>query len=123
MSITILENHRDKAFIVLGNINATNTIPNVIHKSSNNFRRHNTTSWSLLRNKYRPHVSTFTQELSTITKALHLPANIYLFKVNHKNTRERYKICSKLTMKHQDKVIEAIFMFLLLNVNIFHTFL
>ena len=27
------------------------------------------------------------------------PANIYLFKVNNENTRKRYKICSKLTMK------------------------
>ena len=27
------------------------------------------------------------------------PANIYLFNVNNENTRKRYKICSKLTMK------------------------
>ena len=27
------------------------------------------------------------------------PANIYLFKVNNKNTRERCEICSKLTIK------------------------
>ena len=62
------------------------------------------------------------QLFSTITKALNLPANIYLFKVNHMNTRERFEICSKLTIKYQDKVIEAIFVFLLLTVNIFHTF-
>ena len=28
-----------------------------------------------------------------------LPANIYLFKVNNRNTRRRYEICSKLTIK------------------------
>ena len=27
------------------------------------------------------------------------PANIYLFKVNHRNTRKRCKICSKLIIK------------------------
>ena len=27
------------------------------------------------------------------------PAIIYLFKVNNKNTRKRYEICSKLTIK------------------------
>ena len=27
------------------------------------------------------------------------PANIYLFKVNNRNTRKRSKICSKLTIK------------------------
>ena len=26
-------------------------------------------------------------------------ANIYLFKVNNRNTRKRYEICSKLTIK------------------------
>ena len=27
------------------------------------------------------------------------PANIYLLKVNNRNTRERFEMCSKLTMK------------------------
>ena len=27
------------------------------------------------------------------------PANIYLFKVNHRNTRKKCEICSKLTIK------------------------
>ena len=62
------------------------------------------------------------QLFSPITKTLNLPANIYLFKVNHMSIRERFEICSKLTIKYQDKVIEAIFVFLLLTVNIFHTF-
>ena len=30
------------------------------------------------------------------------PANIYLFKVNNRNTRKRCEICSKLTIKHQN---------------------
>ena len=29
------------------------------------------------------------------------PDNIYLFKVNNKNTRKRYAICSKLTIKRR----------------------
>ena len=29
----------------------------------------------------------------------HIPAGIYMFKVNNKNSRIRYEICSKLTIK------------------------
>ena len=49
------------------------------------------------------------------------PANIYLFKVQHKNTRKMCKICSKSTMqkieRHQWPLSS-----LLLNLNVFHTF-
>ena len=31
------------------------------------------------------------------------PANIYLFKVNNGNTRKKYKICSKLTIKTPER--------------------
>ena len=31
------------------------------------------------------------------------PANIYLFKVNNKNTRKRCEICSKLTVKTPER--------------------
>ena len=31
-----------------------------------------------------------------------LPVNIYLFKVNNRNTRKRCEICSKLTIKTSD---------------------
>ena len=31
------------------------------------------------------------------------PANIYLLQVNYKNTRKRYEICSKLTIKTQEQ--------------------
>ena len=31
------------------------------------------------------------------------PANIYLFKVNNRNTRKRCEICSKLTMKISER--------------------
>ena len=30
------------------------------------------------------------------------PANIYLFKINNRNTRKRSEICSKLTIKTPD---------------------
>ena len=42
------------------------------------------------------------------------PANIYLFNINKRNTRERCEICSKLTTKT--------LVFLLLTLNIFYTF-
>ena len=32
-----------------------------------------------------------------------IPANIYLFKVNNKNTRKRCEICSKLTIKTPER--------------------
>ena len=31
------------------------------------------------------------------------PANIYLFKVNNRNTRKRCKICSKLAIKTPER--------------------
>ena len=66
------------------------------------------------------------------------PANIYLF--NNRNTRKGCEICSKLTIKtpeqrHQDRVLnmfkvnestsdvnDFVLMFLIVNLNIFHTF-
>ena len=33
----------------------------------------------------------------------HVPANIYLFKVNQRNTRKRCDICSKLTIKKPER--------------------
>ena len=50
------------------------------------------------------------------------PANNHLIKVNNKNTRRRYEICSKLTIKNQNDVNDVALVFLLLTVNIFHTF-
>ena len=34
---------------------------------------------------------------------LEYPGNIYLFKVNNSNTRKRYEICSKLTIKTPER--------------------
>ena len=50
------------------------------------------------------------------------PVNIYLFKVNNRNTREWYEIFSNLTIKHQNDVNDIILMFLLSALNIFRTF-
>ena len=36
---------------------------------------------------------------SMTSNSMNLPANIYLFKVNTRNTRKRWEICSKLIMK------------------------
>ena len=37
--------------------------------------------------------------VGAITLATNYPANTYLFKVNKRNTGNRYEICSKLTLK------------------------
>ena len=44
-----------------------------------------------------------------LCKALsdYAPANIYLFKVNNKNIRKRYEICSKLTIKTPEKGVKS----------------
>ena len=53
-------------------------------------------------NKYVSHI----YYCSTSVLCLLLAANIYLFKLNNKNTRKRCGICSKLTIKHQNDVID-----------------
>ena len=50
------------------------------------------------------------------------PANMYLFKVNNRNTRTRCEICSKLTWHHQNDVKDLVVESLLLTLNLFHTF-
>ena len=48
-------------------------------------------------------------------------ANIYLFKVNNKNTIKRCEICSKLAIKTPGDITDIVLVFLLLTLNIFHT--
>ena len=50
------------------------------------------------------------------------PVYIYLFKVNNRNTRKRCVIRSQLTIKTPDTVSDAVLLFLLLTLNIFHIF-
>ena len=49
---------------------------------------------------------------------------IYLLKANNRNNRKRCEICSKFTVKkkQQKNVIDVALVFLLLTLNIFHTF-
>ena len=57
------------------------------------------------------------------------PTGIYLLKVNNRNTRARFEICTKLTIKtperchsrRSDDVIYVVLVYLLLTLNIFHT--
>ena len=52
--------------------------------------------------QYFPTTSTDSSNLLKASKKLawcHNPTNIYLFKVNDRNTRKRCEICSKLTIK------------------------
>ena len=53
-----------------------------------------------------------------------LPANIYLFKDNNRNTRKRYEICSKLTIKTYERRHwhDLVLLSLLLTSNIYYTF-
>ena len=48
-------------------------------------------------------------------------ADIYLFKLKNRNTRTRYEICSKLTMKTPEQCYGILLASLLLTLNIFHT--
>ena len=44
----------------------------------------------------------FSKSLSLVA-IIRIPANMYLFKVNSRNIRKRYKICSKLTIKTPER--------------------
>ena len=57
----------------------------------------------------------------TIWKTIENLANIYLFKVNQRNTSKRCETCSKLTIKTPERR-HVTLVFLLLTLNIFHTF-
>ena len=52
------------------------------------------------------------------TKKTFISAGNYMFKVNNRNTRTRYEICSKLTIKIPER---RLLVSLLLTLNIFHT--
>ena len=65
----------------------------------------------------------FRINFSFCTFSRHFLANIYSFKFNNRSIRKRCEICSKLTIKHQNNVNDAVLVFLLLTLNIFHTFL
>ena len=45
--------------------------------------------------------ATYQLEYNIKLKA-NFPANIYLFKINNRNTRKRCEICSKITIKAPD---------------------
>ena len=49
-------------------------------------------------------------------------AGIYLLKVNNRNTRTMCEICSKLTIKPPENVIDVVLVALLLTFNRFHIF-
>ena len=49
------------------------------------------------------------------------PVDIYLLKVNNRNTRTRCEICSKLTRKTPERRHGVVLVSLLLALNIFHT--
>ena len=52
-------------------------------------------------------------------KFIHIPGNVYLFKVNNRNTTNKCEKCSKLTIKYQNNVIDVVLVFLLLTLNNF----
>ena len=56
-------------------------------------------------NKIRFPLRLFTQLFSS---AESIPANIYFFKVNNRNTRERCDICSKLTIKTTFSIVSIV---------------
>ena len=68
------------------------------------------TYWSLHQNKI----------IIAMMKIKSYPTDIYLFKVNNKNTKTMCEICSKLTIKKNSDVINVLMSFSL-TMNIFHT--
>ena len=60
----------------------------------------------------------FTLPPSRYHASSHVPATIYLFKVNNRNTTKRCEMCSKLTIETLENVTGDF----LLTLNIFHTF-
>ena len=61
-------------------------------------------------------------EVNSKDIAQDVPANIYLHKVKNRNTKKRCNICSKLTVRDQNDVNDAILASLLASFNIFSTF-
>ena len=49
-------------------------------------------------------------------------ANKFMHKVNNRNARKRREICSKLTKRPQNNIIDVALVSSLLTLNIFHTF-
>ena len=47
------------------------------------------------------------------------PTDIYLFKANNRNTRRRYEICSKSTLKTPERHHDVVLVSLLLTLNIY----
>ena len=60
-------------------------------------------------------------DFNKVEKQLY-PVSIYLLKVNNRNTTKGCETCSKLTQKRQNDVNDIVLVFLLLTLNIFHTF-
>ena len=59
--------------------------------------------------------------IKKINRIESFPAKIYLFKVNNRSTSKRCEICLKLTIKTPERRHDVL-MFLLLILNILHTF-
>ena len=60
-------------------------------------------------------------DFNKVEKQLY-PVSIYLLKVNNRNTTKGCETYSKLTQKRQNDVNDIVLVFLLLTLNIFHTF-
>ena len=62
------------------------------------------------------------ENLRNLKRIFSRPGTYYLLKVNNRNTRMRYEMCSKLTIKHQNDFSDVVLVSLLLTWNIFHNF-
>ena len=56
-----------------------------------------------------------------LSELKHNPTGIYLLKVNNRNTRTRFEICLKLTIKIPERRHGIFLVSFLLTLNIFHT--
>ena len=61
---------------------------------------HKTLHFSTLKNDFQSKISRAFSLLHILFILCFFPINIYLLKVNDRNTRDKCEICSKLTIKH-----------------------
>ena len=83
--------------------------------------------WNLIKQMWKKHIHyRRTIRFHSLSRWFQIStynsANIYLFKVNNRNTRKRHEISSKLTIRKPEQRQWRLLIFLLLTLNIFTTF-
>ena len=78
----------------------------ILNGSSFKTRFEHLTFLSKTNQSYTVYITEYKQGLpflATLSFSSQIPADIYLFKVNNRNTTKRYEICPKLTIKTPER--------------------